>query len=115
MFCGHRRDNTYLAALRATAPLVPITAVLMTVSIYFAFKEAYSEQLWIGHRASAVIGGFLAPSLIWLVVAFFYRGHTAANRANLRNYNLLRQRLNRLENRIRHLCPDLESGEEPAN
>jgi len=28
-----RRDNTYLAALRATAPLVPITAVLMTVSI----------------------------------------------------------------------------------
>jgi len=57
-----------------------------------------------------VISGFLAPSLIWLVVAFFYRGHAAASRANVRNCNLLRQRLNRLENRIRYVCPDPESG-----
>lgn len=114
------KANTYLAALRATAPLVPITAVLITVSIYFAFKDV-SERLGyeppsVIDRASTVIGGFLATSLIWLVVAYFYRGHTAADRANLRNYNLLCQRLDRLENRIRHVCPrGSELREEPAN
>jgi uncharacterized BrkB/YihY/UPF0761 family membrane protein len=115
--------NVYLAALRATAPLAAVLALALTVSVYVLLGETgISEKIEEIHGyagafgAFTVILGFAATVFIWLVVALFGQRYTAADSANRRNYNLLREKLHRLRSRIDHSCPNSSgSQEEPTN
>lgn len=111
---GVQEPSAWLAALRATTPVLPITAALSTVSTYFTVEQnlATTERITdyvLGSGTFAVIVGIFAATFVWLAVAFFYRRHATAAGASQRNYNLLRERLDRLKNRIEHAR--LESSE----
>ena len=108
---GVQERGAWLAALRATAPVLPITATLSTVSTYFTVEEHLETTKRItdhmfGSGTFAVIIGIFAATFAWLAVAFFYRRHATAASASRRNYNLLRERLDRLKNRIKHASPE---------
>lgn len=117
---GIKGTNTWLAALRVTAPVVPIIAALGTALIYFALTENFGRieaftYYTFGNGGFAVTVGILAAIFTWIVVAFCYRRYTAADSASRRNYNLLREKLDRLRNRIEHASPDgyeLQEGSE---
>ena len=108
---GVQESSAWLAALRATAPVLPITAALSTVSTYFTVEEHLETTKRItdhmfGSGTFAVIVGIFAATFAWLAVALFYRRHATAASASRRNYNLLRERLDRLKNRIEHAPPE---------
>jgi hypothetical protein len=111
------QDRVYLAALRATAPLFPVVAVVNTVVGYLWISE-YRRLLPLSTAFESFAGGFvvivgiLVAIFTWLVVAFFYRVNTSADHANPRNYDLLRQNLARLNVRLEHA--HLEEGHESA-
>lgn len=116
--------NVYLAALRATAPLAPVLAVALTVLVYVALGETGISEKIEGIKdyaapflgASAVFFGFVAAIFIWLIIALFSRRYTAADAANRRNYNMLREKLNRLRSRLDYACPEsFESQGDPTN
>lgn len=104
---GVQKPSAWLAALRATAPVLPITASLSTVSTYFTVEENLettrrTTDYVLGSGTFAVIVGIVAAILAWMAVAFFYRRHANAASASRRNYNLLRERLDRLKSRVEH-------------
>ncbi len=98
-------DSIYLAALRTTAPMASIAAVGITVITYLASvsildRAPDTTNSFLFSGDAAVVIGLFAAVLIWLVVAYGYRGHASARCANRRNYNLLHENLDRLETRI---------------
>lgn len=105
---GPREGSSYFAALRATALLVPVVAVLGTLSAYVVSGGAPGSccgifgSYPIAAGAFAVISGTSAAVFVWLVVALPLRRFTSAASVNRRAYNLLRERLCRLENRVEH-------------
>jgi hypothetical protein len=115
--------NVCLAALRATLPLPPILAIVVTVLAYVLLGETgiSAKIKEIGGYAGTfgavtVTLGFVATVFVWLVVAHFIRPYTAAHSANHLNYNLLCEHLDLLKSQIRHSCHDSpESLEQPTN
>lgn len=114
---GYRRGmtNVRLAALRATAPLAPVAAVVFTVfaHVLFGVTEApakLGETSWyaVALGAIAVVSGAVAAGLVWYVLSSFGERYTAASNANLRNYNLLHEELCRLRTRIGHAGADAD-------
>jgi hypothetical protein len=93
-------DRVYLAALRTTVAIVPITVALVTVGAYFAFERMGAHAVTIG--ASVAL-------LTWLVVALFTRNCVTPNSADSRNYHLIREKLDRLENRTKCLCEESQN------
>lgn len=97
--------SKFWAALRATVPIAPFTAVGVTI---FAYTGAYKlpdklPALLVDN--SAVVVGFLAAVLVWVILAIFYSPYTGADSVSRRNYNLLRERLDRLNVRLKHARP----------
>ena len=97
--------SVYLAALRATAPVASLAAVGLTVVAYLTSGGIFDPPPDVRNKFlfsddAAIVIGLLAALLIWTVVALGYWGHTSARYANRRNYNLLREKLDRLETRI---------------
>jgi hypothetical protein len=105
---GREEADVWLAALRATAPLVPVTAVVLTVFAHVFFGVMEAQKIWetrwyaVALGAVAVVSGVAGALIVWLVFASLGKRYTAAKSANLRNYNLLREKLSRLETRTEH-------------
>jgi len=87
-------DNTYLTALIASSPAVPIVASMITVAIYVA---PFSKDL---HRWIAVPLGAIITVLFWLLVAIPCRRFALANKANRCSFGNLVNQLNDLTVRI---------------
>jgi hypothetical protein len=104
---GPERTSIFLSALRTTAPTVFSIAVGFTVLGYLALARNGEDSVTIGYvtvppGTGAVVFGLLAAILFWVVLAALYRPYTAADCASRRNYNLLREKLDRLEIRLKH-------------
>ena len=87
-------DNTYLTALIASSPAVPIVASMITVAMYVA---PFSKDL---HRWIAVPLGAIITVLFWLLVAIPCRRFALANKANRCSFGNLVNQLNDLTVRI---------------
>lgn len=111
-----QKDSVYRAALRLTAPAAAITAVGFTVVAYIVFVNVLDRfpriaDLEIANYDAflgdvAVVIGFLAAVVIWLVAALFYKRYTSARCANRRNYNMLLERLDQLSTQVKLLRDD---------
>ncbi|HEV8043861.1 MAG TPA: hypothetical protein VGP38_01695, partial [Rubrobacter sp.] len=99
-----REDSVYLAALRTTAPVASIAAVGFTVIIYLVTVNVLDRYPKIADYKgfsgdAAVVAGLLFAVVLWLALAASYRRYTSAQCANRRNYNLLCEKLDRLNTR----------------
>src|SRR3712207_1148528 len=94
----NREDSVWLAALRTTAPAASIAAVGLTVVIYLASVNVLDLVPGVGGY-DAVVGGLVLALALWLILAAFYVPYTSAQCANRRNFNLLSEKLDRLDTR----------------
>ena len=102
---GGQEAHTERAALRATVAVFPFSAALITIVVYSLLQAAGSTAA----QGVAIAYGAVIGAVVWLWVALYYRRFVAADSANLRNYTRLRERLNRLENQLKHVCPALSN------
>ena len=114
---GVREDNVYLAALRATALVLPIAATLCTILARAALEGSdrfgLLQDSTIAVNLSALLVGSIAAIFTWLTVALFYRRYTSARNSSPRNYNMLSNKLRQLKIRAAHVCTDgVDSQEE---
>jgi hypothetical protein len=99
-----RIDSVWPAALRATAPVASIAAVGLTVLIYLVsvniLELVPTSEAYVAFSGdAAVVAGLVLAVILWLIVAAAYRGYTSAQSANRRNFNLLSEKLDRLDTR----------------
>jgi hypothetical protein len=113
-------DSVYLASLKATAPLAPITALVSTVFIYILIPNAPEEvdlstTYGLLSGPAALACGVLATVLIWLVLAALYSRYTTAAAANPYYYSQLREKYTDLSNRVRSARSKLERPQETTD
>lgn len=110
------RTGTYIAALVATASILPIIAGVISVVAYvtqWSKGLPYWIALLIGYPS---LTGSLPVLIIWLLFAVPYRRFTAVNHARTRSYDYLLKRLQQLDVRLQLLDFELEieSGDSPV-
>jgi hypothetical protein len=78
-----RRARNFSGAFMVTATLMPVTATLFTLAVYFAISQfSYS-------RLTSIAGGAVLALVFWLVMAVFYSPRTTAERSDRYRYRLL--------------------------
>ena len=97
-------DNTYLTALIASSPAVPIVASMITVAMYVA---PFSIDM---HHWIAVPLGAIITVILWLLIAIPCRRFALAKHANRCSYGNLVNQLNDLNVRI-----DIEKNNQYGN
>jgi hypothetical protein len=87
-----RRLRAYGATLAAGTTILPLVALVFTITLYFALPGVTG---WI-----TLLAGLLATLASWLIIALPLQFLTSRDKVNTRSYGLLVSRLNQLETRL---------------
>ena len=105
---GARGTGTYTGALIMTAVAVPVVAALISA---IAFVVQWPMGVGLPGWLSSIIGtplllGTVSTLIVWLLLGFFVRRFTAADRINMESYGQLLNRLSALYAQINVLYPE---------
>ena len=106
-----KRLRSYRAALKLTAPLLPILAVVITALAYIILggrpdKHVVLVGLPIDEGVLASFAGLVLAFTVWAMVSFLTRSRVTAKESSPPNYHQITEALDSLKCKIGCVCPD---------